>query len=165
MSGENDCVPPFRLATDDLPEKDRLPVWIEEFGRTLFKIDIEPLPDGPFFQSATFRKLPGLSMTVGEGSGGHATRTHRHIANSVNDSMFHIHLGGNGRFSQLGRETVFGPGEAVLASGEDVTDVLYPGAFRYITICVPREALLNRGPDVEPHSCGSSHVVPRHCGC
>jgi len=139
----------FRLSTADLPDEDRVAVWVEEFSKTLFKIDVEPLPKAPFFQNATLRKLPGLSMTAGAGSAVHAVRTAAHISESVNDFMFHIHLGGSGRFIQGGREASFGSGEAILASGELVTDVVYPNNFKYLSLCIPRHALVDRLPDAD----------------
>jgi hypothetical protein len=34
---------PVRFSTDDLPEREQLPRWREEFGRGLVRVDIEPL--------------------------------------------------------------------------------------------------------------------------
>jgi hypothetical protein len=109
----------FRFSTETLPERDRLAIFIEKFSKTLFKTDVEPLPDTRFVQSATFRKLPGLSMILGSGSAVRCTRTLRHIADSVEGPYFHIHLRGTGQFTQLGREATFAAREAVLTSGED----------------------------------------------
>jgi hypothetical protein len=109
----------FRFSTETPPERDRLAIFIEGFSKTLFKTDVEPLPDTRFVQSATFRRLPGLSMILGSGSAVRCTRTLRHIADSVEDPYFHIHLRGTGQFTQLGRETTFAAREAVLTSGED----------------------------------------------
>jgi AraC-like DNA-binding protein len=140
-------MPPFRLATAELPERDRVAIWREEFARTIFKLDWEPVPDGPFFQTATLRRLPGLSMIAADGTGFRNSRTQRHIADDVNDTVVHIHLGGGVRFSQLGREEWLHAGQATLISGEDSAEAFFPGPFRALCMAVPRKSLLERLPD------------------
>ena len=52
----------LRFSTDALPERDRLAIWREVFGRYVVKVEIEPLGTDGFSQSATLRNLPGLSL-------------------------------------------------------------------------------------------------------
>ncbi len=149
MSGENNYVLPFRISTDELPEKDRLAIWTEVFGRGLIKVDFEAIPDAPFSQTATVRGLPGLSMISGVGGGYRASRMGSLIAEGSDDFFLQIHLQGAGQLSQLGRDAVAGSGEAVLLSGEDASSARMPGPVKYITIGVPRQALRERIPDPE----------------
>src|SRR5437762_1139713 len=52
----------FRFDTDALPEKDRIAVFREEFGRQLLRLDMEPLPASRFHTDATVTSLPGLDV-------------------------------------------------------------------------------------------------------
>ena len=45
------------FTTDALPERQRLSVWREEFGRTIVRTDIEPLTDEPVQAEATLGEL------------------------------------------------------------------------------------------------------------
>ena len=148
MSGESDFLP-LRLVTDELPEKDRLAIFVEEFSRTVLNSNFEPVPDARFFHSATLRKLPGLAMMAGEGSGGHVSRTRSHIADGRDDFVLQIALAGAGETSQLGCQISAAPGEAVLMSSQEVSTTYMPSTTRYVTIAIPRQALAHRLPDPE----------------
>ena len=45
MSAAPAGLAPLRFSTHALPERDRVPMWREEFGRNLLRVDIEPLSD------------------------------------------------------------------------------------------------------------------------
>jgi hypothetical protein len=49
-----------RFTTKALAERDRVPMWREEFGRALVEVDIEPHAshDRPFHAEATLAALP-----------------------------------------------------------------------------------------------------------
>jgi AraC-like DNA-binding protein len=76
----------FRFTTDALPERERLPVWREEFGRTLVRIDIEPLSDETLHAEAEVRALPGLRTLRFKGSRMRFHRT-RSMAAAGDDSI------------------------------------------------------------------------------
>jgi hypothetical protein len=38
----------LRFSTRELPERERIPLWREEFGQRMLHLDIEPLPGAPF---------------------------------------------------------------------------------------------------------------------
>jgi AraC-like DNA-binding protein len=149
LSQDSDWAPPLRIATEEFPEKDRLAIWTEEFGRTIFKAEFEPLPGKPFFQTATLRRLPGLAMITGMSSGLQWSRTPQLVAEASGGFLIQIHLEGTGQFSQFGREVTIGAGEAVLISGEDTSSALMPGPCRLIMAGLPRQVLLDRLPDPE----------------
>src|SRR5215510_13890827 len=59
----------FRFSTDDFSERERLTAWREIFGRTVCRLDIEPLA-GPRFQAeSTVYALPGIGVLSGSCSG------------------------------------------------------------------------------------------------
>jgi hypothetical protein len=47
---------PVRFSTGDVPERERLPRWREEFGRRFLRMDIEPLDSHLPFHAAMARK-------------------------------------------------------------------------------------------------------------
>ena len=58
----------LRFSTRGLPERMRIPMWREEFGRCIVHADIEPLSDGPFQAEATLQVLQGLRTLAWQGS-------------------------------------------------------------------------------------------------
>ena len=49
---------PVRFSTWDLPERERLSRWREEFGRGIVSVDVEPVAaDRPFYAEATLQAL------------------------------------------------------------------------------------------------------------
>jgi hypothetical protein len=44
---------PLRFSTHELPERERVPMWREEFGRSMVHVEMEPLSDAPFHAEAT----------------------------------------------------------------------------------------------------------------
>src|SRR5438552_18920106 len=75
MAADEVDLKPKRFTTDELPERERLSRWREEFGRTIVKVDIEPLSsDAPFRAEATLQNLPGVGMACCDGA---ALRLHR----------------------------------------------------------------------------------------
>ena len=52
----------IHLSSDDLPERRRLQTVREMYGRTMIKLDLEPLPDQPFRFEATLVSLPDLGL-------------------------------------------------------------------------------------------------------
>ena len=149
MPGTDNGSSLLRISTDDFPENDRLDVWTEGFSKTLLPCEFDQVPDRPLSQSATLRKLPGLSMVAGEGLGLLVNRTRRQIYGGVNDFFLHVQLKGACQFSQLRRELTAGPGDAFMISSEDVLAAQFPGTFEHISFGVPRQALLDRLPNPE----------------
>ena len=57
-----------RFSTADYAPRERLDAWREVYGRTLLKLDIEPIEVGEFHTDVQMRKLPGLGMILGSRS-------------------------------------------------------------------------------------------------
>src|SRR5262245_52602007 len=56
---------PIRLSLADLPERDRPGIYREFFGRSVFRLDVEPLRDVPFGADFTVQNLPDLLVLLG----------------------------------------------------------------------------------------------------
>ncbi len=77
----------IRFSTDHVPEKDRIAMWREHFGRTALRVEIEPIEEGPFEACVTSRILPGLHLLEGGLSAARLTRT-RELISDGNDDLF-----------------------------------------------------------------------------
>jgi hypothetical protein len=62
---------PRRFSTGVLPERERVRAWCAEFGRTLLRVNIEPLADLPFHAEAEMRALPDVRVIKGRSSAVH----------------------------------------------------------------------------------------------
>jgi AraC-like DNA-binding protein len=143
----------LRFSTDALPERDRLAIWREVFGRYVVKVEMEPLGTGGFSQSATLRNLPGLSLASMSSTGNRAARTPQLIADGNDSLNLAVNIAGTTEYRQLGRETVIGSYEAVLVSTADEGDVVSPGAKRGLSIIVPRQTIATMVRDPEDMIC------------
>jgi hypothetical protein len=63
MEGSATDIPTFRFSAEELPERDRLPIMREVFGRFITRADFEPAKGVPFQYSCVARALPGLAVT------------------------------------------------------------------------------------------------------
>ena len=78
---------PVRFSTWDLPERERLSRWREEFGRGIVSVDVEPVAsDRPFYAEATLQALPGVRTALCAGSLARLNRT-RALAADGDDSV------------------------------------------------------------------------------
>src|SRR3984893_4714580 len=143
----------LRFSTDALPERDRLAIWREVFGRYVVKVEIEPLGTDGFSQSATLRNLPGLSLASMSSTGNRAARTPQLIADGNDSLNLAVNIAGTTEYRQLGREAVIGSYEAVLVSTADEGDVVSPGAKRGLSIIVPRQTIATMVRDPEEMIC------------
>ena len=90
---------PVRFSTWDLPERERLDRWSEEFGRRIIGVEIEPRASAaPFYAEATLQALPGCRIAFCAGSPGRFNRTPA-LAADGDDSMWLI-------VNQIGRAHV-----------------------------------------------------------
>jgi AraC-like DNA-binding protein len=133
-----------RFCSDDLPERDRFAIWPELVGRTIARLDREPLGRAPFRFQFTLCALPALNITSGwlEGSEAMRTQRTRELIADGNDEI-QLMLMDEGRYfaSQFGREVVVDAGTAVLVSNADVNSVVTPGVKGRM-LRIPRKAIL-----------------------
>ena len=111
--------PPLRFATTDWAERDRFEAIREIYGRTIVRMDLEPVGHEPLALEATLQALPGLGIAHVNCTKAELRRTPRHLVND--DFIFSINLSGQRRILQYGREITVGAGDAVLQTGGDVT--------------------------------------------
>jgi AraC-like DNA-binding protein len=124
-----------RFCTSDCAPRERLEAWREIYGRTLLKLDIEPIEDA-FHTDVRMRKVPGLGMITGSRS---ATFYRRNRIDN-DDLVMSFGLGGGFEAMQFGRTETMRPGEAVVVTAGAPGHVRASSGGRTITLCLPRAA-------------------------
>ena len=76
----------YRFSTRQLPERMRIPLWRENYGRGIVHVDIEPLSDAPFQAEATLQAIRGLRTLALTGSSMRFKRSQTSIVDG-NDSI------------------------------------------------------------------------------
>jgi AraC-like DNA-binding protein len=138
----------LRFSTRGLPERMRVPMWREEFGRCIVHADIEPSSETPFLAEATLQVLQGLRTLALQGS---AMRFNRSKANVVDgdDSIGLIVCSpGRSQLSQRGQEIEFRAGDAIAVLHAEPVIVTYTEGLQF-GLSVPRDALTPRVRNVE----------------
>jgi AraC-like DNA-binding protein len=147
MAAENADPTPMRFSTDELPERERLARWREEFGRIVVKVDLEPLsPDRPFRVDAILQRLPGVGVAFCAGSAARLHRT-RALAADGDDSLgLIVNMGTPAIASQRDTDMVLEEGDGVLVRTDE------PGVLRgtrHLSLVFPRTALAQRLDDLD----------------
>jgi AraC-like DNA-binding protein len=132
---------PLRLSTNNLPDRDRLPIWLDFYGRKLFNLDIEPLGDAPFRADVTLRALPGVTLTSGSRTDAHYRIRKHHLQNATDMIVFMAVLSGRSVSVQRGREATILPGQGVVMLSSEAADQILTDGGRYVGVYVPRPAL------------------------
>jgi AraC-like DNA-binding protein len=131
----------FRFSTDELPEKDRLSIWREVFGRKVVKMDMESIGSQPFRSEANIYALPNLTIASISSSPNRITRTRALAADGSDDLVLGILLSGKCVTHQGKKEVAFQAHEGVLWSNASSGGGSYEGSIDFLTIAVPRTAL------------------------
>jgi AraC-like DNA-binding protein len=148
----------LRFSTDALPERDRIAIWAEVFGRYIVKAQVETIGGSAFSQNATLRSLPGLSLASMSCSGFRASRNSELVADGSDNLNLVINIAGSTEYRQLGREALVSPHQAVLLSNADEGALLSPGASRSLMISTPRKSIAQVVGDPEATVC---RLLPR----
>jgi AraC-like DNA-binding protein len=148
---------PLIFSTQAIPERERVLRWREEFGRSILHIDIEPLSDAPFHAHATLRAVGGVRTLLFKGSAMRIRRARADLAD--NDESIGLILNCNAaEFSQLGRNVVLGPGDAIAAlHGEPGGSTFVSGS--HLSVVLSRDSLASRVKDIESTA---MRLIPRH---
>src|ERR1700742_4482546 len=93
----------YRFSTREVPERIRIPMWRESFGRTIVHADIEPSSDIPFQAEARLHALRGLRMLSLKGSAMRFTRSQTNIADGDDSIGLIVSLPGRSKLSQRGQ--------------------------------------------------------------
>ncbi|MBV8797335.1 MAG: AraC family transcriptional regulator [Hyphomicrobiales bacterium] len=120
MAAQSDDIRVLRFSTDDLPERDRLPIMREVHGRLPARVDIEPAPDTPLHYRVTAYPMSGLVLSLFSVSRTTIRRTRELLADGNDDVVFVAPPTAGNMVSQLGREFSQIAGDAVLMSASDV---------------------------------------------
>ena len=131
----------LRFTTDALPEARRLPIWREEFARTLVHVEIEPVSDEAFRVEATMRMFPGLRSLAFRGSAMSLERTPALAAGSDGSIGLIINCETLAALSQHGRDISLRSGDACAVLTDE------PGIFTgrsHLGLLFPRAPLLER---------------------
>ena len=114
---------PFRFSTSGLPERERLPIWREQFCRALLRVDIEPKEGLPFHAAAELRALPELRVVKGTWSAVRFWRN-RALAADGDDSIGLI-VGEGCTASQRGRGVADAAGDGVAVLTQEPVGVTF----------------------------------------
>ncbi|HEY6259546.1 MAG TPA: AraC family transcriptional regulator [Xanthobacteraceae bacterium] len=108
----------LRISTGALPGRDRVEAFREIFGRTILKIEMEPLAGAPLDIDMTLRALPGFGMASGRLS----PMSNRHTSGLLdNDDLVLVLMqSGIGEARQRGRVAAINEGQALLTANEEV---------------------------------------------
>ena len=137
-----------RISTDAFPERARLALWREIYGRNIVNVDIEPLDDRPFHASVLFHALPGLGVAIGSRSDASCIGSRRGLAKTQDQVILTLATKGEYCLAQLGREIAGGPGSGALLSGADPGSATLRGDGAFVTLAFPRAALQALVPDL-----------------
>jgi AraC-like DNA-binding protein len=132
----------LRFSTRALPERDRIPMWREEFGRGVVRVDIEPLSDVPFHAEAILRRVPGLRTIACTGAAAAFQRTPALAADGDDSVTLFVNVGTRALASQRGQDVVLAAGDAVPIFHGEPAVVTSLGS--YFAAVVPHSALASR---------------------
>ncbi|WP_051310699.1 AraC family transcriptional regulator [Bradyrhizobium sp. Cp5.3] len=143
----------LKFSTDALPERDRIAIWSDVFGRYIIRSQLRTVGSEAFSQHATLRQLGSLSLASTACSGFYTRRTSVEIADGNDNLNLIINLTGIAEYRQLGRETVVQAREAILISSGEEVEGLYPGPSRALVVSAPRQAIAALAGDPEAVLC------------
>ena len=128
-----------RFSTADYAPHERLDAWREIYGRTLAKVDVEPLSSDQFLTEATLRRMPGLAVNVVRRS----PVIHNRRREFINHDDVGMTLGLTSHFeaNQFGRTLTMNRGEAIVLTGAEPAFLRAPMYGEYIHLRVPVRSL------------------------
>jgi AraC-like DNA-binding protein len=139
----------LRLVSDALPERDRLAVWRELYGREMLRLEHEPLDEMKLFRvDMTLRRLPDLGMVRADLSPLRVGRSRALIADGNDAVTFQI-ASAAGFAAQLGREVEVAAGAAIGLSNADVGKFDFPLGARVLALSLTRRMLAALVHDLE----------------
>jgi AraC-like DNA-binding protein len=160
-----------RFSTEDLPEKDRVPMWREHYGRSVFKVDIIPSPDKPFRGTVSVRSLPGLQLMSGTLSSAQIIRSRESISDGNDDFVFTINQSGKAVVSTHDREVELGERDAVLINSNEVTTFNRFKAGGSLSLRIPRSILSSLVVNIDdvvmqsiPHDADALRLLTSYAG-
>jgi AraC-like DNA-binding protein len=138
----------FRICTGDFPPRERASAWRELYGRSVLRLEIEPLSDAPFSSEIFISQMPDLGIARGQASPFRVGRTRELLTDGDDGLIFQI-TDVAGCAAQLGRDVDVDANEAVLLSCGDIGSFTFPASCKVLALRLRRAALapLVRGLD------------------
>jgi AraC-like DNA-binding protein len=138
----------YRFSTRELPERMRIPLWRENFGRGIVHVDIEPLSDDPFQAEATLQAIRGLRTLALTGSSMRFKRSQTSIVDGDDSIGIIVCSPGRSHLSQRGQEIELRAGDAIAILHSEPATVTYVEGLQF-GLAVPRDALTQRLTNVD----------------
>jgi AraC-like DNA-binding protein len=139
----------LRFSTDELPERDRLPMMREVIGRLVARADLEPAADKPLRFRFAVRALPGLTVSSYQATSMTWTRTRELLTDGNDDIVLAVSPTAGHLASQAGREVVVGAGDAIPFSSAELAMIRTVSTPHCHLISLQRSMLETRVPDLE----------------
>jgi len=138
-----------RFTSADLPEKDRVAIWREQYGRLSMKLDMEPLNGAQFECCVVARTLPGVQVMTTSMSPVRITRTREFLADNNGDLIFIINQTGTATAHSRGRDVVLREGDALLMNTSEVKVFDRHSHGGSLSFRIPRSILSSIVADVD----------------
>lgn len=133
----------LRFSTESFAPSERVAVWRDLYGKTIARLDIDPLNDDALMAEASLRSLPGLGLVSMASTPLRFRKPKDLISND--DLILMIVDSGQWTGSQLGREASLEAGDAVLCSNADVASGMTFG--RRVMFRLAAKSLASMVPD------------------
>jgi len=147
----------IHFSTAHLPERDRIAIWREVLGRSVLRLDIEPLPEVPFFAEVKLQTSAGFAIASLAASGTRERRTRELVADGNDVYGLALNLSGPFVASHRGRDATLGRGDALLVSSAETGTFTRPILGRSMALAVPRAALTALVPNADD---GLGKLIP-----
>jgi AraC-like DNA-binding protein len=138
----------LHFSTKEIPQKHRLAMVREVFGRTIIRFDLEPLPNGEFGVDSKLRALPGLGVVVGSNRG-ISHRTREMLQDASDDVLLCMNVSAKISAQQRGRTFMIEPGEAFIGSCAQKLTFWQDTKGQSIGLRLPRATVSNLVPDID----------------
>jgi AraC-like DNA-binding protein len=138
----------YRFSTRELPERMRIPLWRENFGRSIVHVDIEPLSDVPFQAEATLQAIRGLRTLALTGSSMRFKRSQTSVVDGDDSIGIIVCSPGRSQLSQRGQEIELRAGDAIAILHSEPATVTYVEGLQF-GLAVPRDVLTQRLTNVD----------------
>jgi AraC-like DNA-binding protein len=139
----------LRFSTDELPERDRLAVTREVYGRLTARLDIEPALGAPLHFRVAAKVFPGLVISSYSRSPVISKRTRELLADGNDDVVLAVSPTAGNQVSQVGRELETTAGDAILFSTADVTLLKTVPMPHCLNLSLRRRVLASMVPGLE----------------
>ncbi len=131
----------FRFSTEALPPRDRMAIWRDVYGRTVIRVDMQPLAETPFRVDASVQALAGTMLARIGTSPLHGERTAELVRDCRDDIGVLVPLDAPAVASQRGSDISLTPGDAVVWRCDEVSSIRFPAATHYLNIVIPDKVL------------------------